>query len=153
MVDADGRGRGRSAAADADTKADRRTSPRRWLEALVEAAKPRRDRDARAEGRRGRLARATIDGGSGTVSSARNLPDWEGTFTLGRERSQALGARVVVGNDVEVATEAEYLLGAGAKGTREPDRSLLGNRGRRGPDPRTASAGSAAARPEKSGTW
>jgi glucokinase len=62
-----------------------------------------------------------IDAAAGTVTSARNLPDWEGTFALGEELSHALGTRVALGNDVQVATDAEALLGAG-----QPYRSLLG---------------------------
>jgi glucokinase len=61
----------------------------------------------------------TIDGGE--VTSARNLPDWEGTFPLGATLEAALGCRVVVGNDVQVATDAEFKLGAG-----RPYSSLLG---------------------------
>jgi glucokinase len=50
---------------------------------------------------------------TGVVSSARNLPDWEGSFPLGDSLSQALGTKVRIGNDVQVATEAEFHLGAG----------------------------------------
>jgi len=50
---------------------------------------------------------------TGTVSSARNLPDWEGSFPLGEKLKEALGAEVKIGNDVQVATEAEFALGAG----------------------------------------
>jgi len=49
----------------------------------------------------------------GEVTSARNLPDWEGTFPLARTLADALGCRVQVGNDVQVATDAEFKLGAG----------------------------------------
>jgi glucokinase len=62
-----------------------------------------------------------VDATAGTVTSARNLPDWEGTFALGDALSEALGTRVALGNDVQVATDAEALLGAG-----RPYRSLLG---------------------------
>jgi glucokinase len=57
----------------------------------------------------------------GDVSSARNLPGWEGSFPLARTLEAALGCRVRIGNDVQVATEAEFELGAG-----EPYSSLLG---------------------------
>jgi len=50
---------------------------------------------------------------TGIVSSARNLPGWEGKFPLGAKLSEALGTGVKVGNDVQVATEAEFHLGAG----------------------------------------
>jgi glucokinase len=62
-----------------------------------------------------------VDGRQGTVTSARNLPGWEGSFPLADELSKALGTRVALGNDVQVATDAEALLGAG-----RPYRSLLG---------------------------
>jgi glucokinase len=62
-----------------------------------------------------------VDAAAGTVTSARNLPGWEGTFALGEALSGALGTRVALGNDVQVATDAEALLGAG-----RPYRSLLG---------------------------
>jgi glucokinase len=57
----------------------------------------------------------------GTVTSARNLPDWEGSFPLGTTLTEALGVPVALGNDVQVATDAEALLGAG-----RPYRSMLG---------------------------
>ncbi len=50
---------------------------------------------------------------TGVVSTARNLPEWEGGFPLGETLSKALGTTVRVGNDVQVATEAEFHLGAG----------------------------------------
>ncbi|HEY4812660.1 MAG TPA: ROK family protein, partial [Solirubrobacteraceae bacterium] len=53
----------------------------------------------------------TID--DGNVTSARNLPDWEGSFPLASTLEGGLGCRVVVGNDVQVATDAEFKLGAG----------------------------------------
>ncbi|MGI9557100.1 MAG: ROK family protein [Solirubrobacterales bacterium] len=59
--------------------------------------------------------------GEGIVSQARNLPGWEGSFPLGSSLSGALGAPVRVGNDVQVATNAEVALGAG-----RPYSSLLG---------------------------
>jgi glucokinase len=62
-----------------------------------------------------------IDPDTGAVSSARNLPGWQGTFELRAALSEALGAKVAVGNDVQVATNAEFELGAGT-----PYRSLLG---------------------------
>ncbi len=57
----------------------------------------------------------------GAVTSARNLPDWEGTFPLAAKLQAALGPDVRVGNDVQVATDAEVKLGAG-----RPYDSLLG---------------------------
>ncbi len=63
-----------------------------------------------------------VDAGSGTVANAGNLPDWKEPFALAQELSGALGdVRVSLGNDVGVATRAEFELGAG-RGAR----SLLG---------------------------
>ncbi|HEV2790597.1 MAG TPA: ROK family protein, partial [Solirubrobacterales bacterium] len=50
---------------------------------------------------------------TGIVSAARNLPGWEGSFPLAEALKQALGTEVRIGNDVQVATEAEFQLGAG----------------------------------------
>jgi glucokinase len=50
---------------------------------------------------------------TGSVTQAKNLPGWGGTFELGNWLSESLGTPVWVGNDVGVATEAEARLGAG----------------------------------------
>jgi glucokinase len=55
----------------------------------------------------------TIDTATGTVANARNLPDWEAPFPLAATLSEALGSPVRLGNDVQVATDAEVALGAG----------------------------------------
>jgi glucokinase len=62
-----------------------------------------------------------VDPETGAVSTARNLSDWEGTFELGASLRSSLGTPVRVGNDVQVATDAEFELGAG-----KPYESLLG---------------------------
>ena len=62
-----------------------------------------------------------VDDRAGTVTSARNLPGWEGSFPLASALGDDLGVRVSLGNDVNVATMAEYRLGAG-----RPYSSLLG---------------------------
>lgn len=54
-----------------------------------------------------------VDEDTGAVTSARNLPGWDGTFELGEALAKELGTKVFVGNDVQVATEAEFHLGAG----------------------------------------
>jgi glucokinase len=54
-----------------------------------------------------------IDVAKGTVTQARNLPDWEGSYPLGPELGKLVGAPVALGNDVNVATDAEAELGAG----------------------------------------
>jgi glucokinase len=63
----------------------------------------------------------SVDEESGTVTSARNLPGWEGSYPLGPRLAEALETAVRIGNDVQVATNAEATLGAG----RDYD-SLLG---------------------------
>ncbi len=62
-----------------------------------------------------------VDESAGTVGNARNLPDWREVFPLGDFLSERLGTRVMVGNDVQVATQAEFHLGAG-----KPYESVLG---------------------------
>jgi glucokinase len=62
-----------------------------------------------------------VNGRTGTVSQARNLPGWEEEFELGPWLGKRFGSRVRVGNDVQVATEAEFSLGAG-----RPYKSLVG---------------------------
>jgi glucokinase len=62
-----------------------------------------------------------IEARKGVVSSARNLPDWEGSFPLGKALNEALGPKIKIDNDVNVATNAEFELGAG-----KPYKSLLG---------------------------
>ncbi|OLE36012.1 MAG: glucokinase [Actinobacteria bacterium 13_1_20CM_3_68_9] len=62
-----------------------------------------------------------VDQRTGSVSHARNLPGWEDTFKLGPWLAKQLGTKVKVGNDVQVATEAEFRLGAG-----RPYKSLVG---------------------------
>jgi glucokinase len=62
-----------------------------------------------------------VDEEAGTVTSARNLPDWEGTYPLAEKLHAALGAPVALSNDVNVATQAEFELGAA-----KPYRSILG---------------------------
>jgi len=57
----------------------------------------------------------------GDVTSARNLPGWEAMFPLASTLERALDCPVQVGNDVQVATDAEFRLGAG-----RPYSSLLG---------------------------
>jgi glucokinase len=62
-----------------------------------------------------------VDDEAGTVSGAENLPGWSGSYDLRRALEKACGAPVSLGNDVQVATDAEYELGAGRQYT-----SLLG---------------------------
>jgi len=62
-----------------------------------------------------------VDEQAGTVANARNLPGWDGSFELAGVLSAKLSSKVFVGNDVQVATQAEFELGAG-----KPYDSLLG---------------------------
>jgi glucokinase len=50
---------------------------------------------------------------TGVVSDARNLPGWTGSFPLGETLSEDLGVPVRIGNDVSVAVQGEFELGAG----------------------------------------
>lgn len=49
---------------------------------------------------------------TGVVTDARNLPDWIGPFPLGERLSAELGMPVRIGNDVQVAVQGEFELGA-----------------------------------------
>jgi glucokinase len=62
-----------------------------------------------------------VDVGAGTVAQARNLPNWLAPFPLAARLGEELGVPVAVGNDVNVATAAEFELGAG-----RPYTSVLG---------------------------
>jgi len=62
----------------------------------------------------------TVDPESGSVAHADNLPGWSRTYPLRSKLQEKLGVPVAVGNDVSVATEAEFRLGAG-----RPYQSLL----------------------------
>jgi glucokinase len=63
-----------------------------------------------------------VDDAAGTVTGARNLVGWEGSFDLRAVLVEALGTPVVaLGNDVDAGTLAEYELGAG-----KPFRDMLG---------------------------
>jgi glucokinase len=62
-----------------------------------------------------------VDVQDGTVSGAGNLPGWSGSYPLGPELEDRLGVPVVLGNDVQVATAAEFVLGVG-----RPYQSLIG---------------------------
>jgi glucokinase len=62
-----------------------------------------------------------VDENNGTVANARNLPDWLSAYPLADKLSKDLGTQVRLGNDVQVATQAEFDLGAG-----KPYDSVLG---------------------------
>jgi glucokinase len=54
-----------------------------------------------------------VDDDAGTVAGAKNLPGWDGSYDLRRALEKACGAPVSLGNDVQVATDAEFALGSG----------------------------------------
>jgi len=62
-----------------------------------------------------------VDDAAGTVADARNLPGWMGPFPLRDVLAEELGTRVRLGNDVQVATGAEFSLGSA-----RPYSSILG---------------------------
>jgi glucokinase len=62
-----------------------------------------------------------IDPDEGILINPPNLQGFDGEFPLGAQLEQQLGTRVFLGNDVSVATEAEFRLGAG-----KPYSSILG---------------------------
>jgi glucokinase len=62
-----------------------------------------------------------VDDREGTVANAKNLPDWTDAFPLRDVLSKALGTAVRLGNDVQVATDAEFELGSA-----KPYDSILG---------------------------
>lgn len=66
-------------------------------------------------------APGAVERRTGTLLRAPNLPGFDGPYPLGPELSKLIGVRVVLGNDVGVAVEAEFALGAG-----RPFSSLLG---------------------------
>jgi glucokinase len=49
---------------------------------------------------------------TGVVSDARNLPGWDRSFPLGEYLGEKLGVPVSIGNDVQVAVQGEFDLGA-----------------------------------------
>ncbi len=62
-----------------------------------------------------------IDADAGVVAEARNLPGWDEPFAMGPALEEALGTKVALGNDVQVAVDGEFKLGAG-----QDSSSLLG---------------------------
>jgi glucokinase len=62
-----------------------------------------------------------VDGAAGTIAQAGNLPNWQAAVPVARMLGEALGTRIAIGNDVSVATKAEFELGAG-----KPYGSVLG---------------------------
>ena len=57
----------------------------------------------------------SVDDDKGTVSGAMNLSEWSGSFNLRKALEKDLGAPVSLGNDVDLATDAEFEIGAARK--------------------------------------
>jgi glucokinase len=87
-------------------------------EVANEIADAMRDAAAQAGLETGDLAGAGVgspgdaDEETGVVSDARNLPGWDRAFPLGDYLGDKLGVPVSVGNDVQVAVQGEFDLGA-----------------------------------------
>jgi glucokinase len=62
-----------------------------------------------------------VENDQGTISEVVNIPGWDHPFDMRDVLSERIGTRVALGNDVQVATDAEVALGAG-----RPYHSLLG---------------------------
>ena len=109
---------------DADNKAlgeSRRPTPtsgspedvaREMAEAMAEAAKQAGVKTADLSGI-GVGSPGDADEKTGVVSAARNLPNWIDPFPLAENLSKQLGPPVKIGNDVSVAVQGEFELGAG----------------------------------------
>jgi glucokinase len=54
-----------------------------------------------------------VDSAAGTIAQAGNLPNWQAPVPVAKMLGEALGTTVAIGNDVSVATKAEFELGAG----------------------------------------
>lgn len=54
-----------------------------------------------------------VDGDSGIVAEARNLPGWDEPFPMASALSELVHCPVRLGNDVQVAVDGEFALGAG----------------------------------------
>ena len=111
VIDPDGavKGEARQPTPTAGTPADVAAA---MAAALVEAAQGAGIESADLQGV-GVGSPGDADEKTGVVSGARNLPGWEGSFPLGETLEKELGTSVWIGNDVQVATEAEFHLGAG----------------------------------------
>lgn len=79
-------------------------------QAAEDAGQPLQNIDAVGVGSPGE-----VDADAGTVANARNLSGWEEPFPLCAVLSEQVGAKVAIGNDVDVATLAEFELGAGTE--------------------------------------
>jgi glucokinase len=53
-----------------------------------------------------------VDDSKGTVTAAMNLSEWQGSFNLRKALEKELSTPVSLGNDVDLATDAEFEIGA-----------------------------------------
>ena len=95
--------------------------PKHVLKAVSAAVREAAGGDASALGGVGIASPGDVDDRAGTVTSARNLPGWAKSVDVRTILTDDLEIPVRLGNDVNVATLAEYELGAGA-----PFNSLVG---------------------------
>ena len=93
---------------------------REMAAALAEAAESAGSDAARLAGV-GVGSPGTVNAEAGTVENASNLPDWLDPFPLAARLEEIAGPPVRLGNDVQVAVDAEFELGAARDQT-----SLLG---------------------------
>jgi glucokinase len=56
-----------------------------------------------------------VDDAKGTVTGANNLSEWTGSFNLRKALEKELDTPVSLGNDVDLATDAEFQIGAARK--------------------------------------
>ena len=90
---------------DADRAAAPPTSRNAMAAALTEAAKAAVGRARRRCAASASARPGVVDAAAGTVSHADNLPGWIASFPLAAALQSALGTKVVLGNDVGVATD------------------------------------------------
>jgi glucokinase len=57
----------------------------------------------------------SVDDKKGTVAGAMNLSEWSGSFNLRKALEKELNVPVALGNDVDLATDAEFEIGAARK--------------------------------------
>jgi glucokinase len=57
----------------------------------------------------------SVDDKKGTVAGAMNLSEWSGSFNLRKALEKELSVPVALGNDVDLATDAEFEIGAARK--------------------------------------
>jgi glucokinase len=90
------------------------------VEAQNEAAEQAGHRPAELDGV-GLGSPGDVGAQAGTIAQAGNLPNWRDPVPVADLLGTALGTKVAIGNDVSVATRAEFELGAG-----RPYQSVLG---------------------------